>query len=207
MALASYERTVVSADSPFDRWRFGRQDEALSPAAQRGFQLFTGEAGCASCHRIEANHALFTDHELHNTGIGYRQAMAPVPGKQTVRVAPQVVLRFDRAVLGAAAEPPPGDLGRYEITLNPDDRWKYKSPSLRNVALTAPYMHDGSLRTLRDVVEYYDAGGTPHELLDARIRRLDLGADGIQDLIAFLESLTGDNTDTFVADAALARER
>jgi cytochrome c peroxidase len=206
MALASYERTVVSGNSPFDRWRFGRQQDAISPAAQRGFQLFTGAAGCASCHRLSADHALFTDHAMHNTGIGYRQAMMPAAGKRSLRVAPEVVLRFDRSVLGSAAERPPNDLGRYEITLDPDDRWKYKTPTLRNVGLTAPYMHDGSLPTLRDVIEYYNAGGAPHELLDPRIRRLDLGSEAVQDLVAFLESLTGDNVDALVADAVRARD-
>jgi cytochrome c peroxidase len=206
MALASYERTVISANSPFDRWHFGGQDDALSPAARRGFTLFTGAAGCASCHLIAADHALFTDHAAHNTGIGYRQAMAPASGTRSLRVAPRETLRFDPGVLGSAAELPPSDLGRYEITLDPDDRWKYKTPSLRNVELTAPYMHDGSLPTLRDVVEYYNGGGVPHELLDARIRPLNLTPDDIHDIVAFLEALTGDNVEALVADAAAARQ-
>jgi hypothetical protein len=185
---------------------FGGQDDALSPAARRGFTLFTGAAGCASCHLIAPDHALFTDHAAHNTGIGYRQAMAPASGTRSLRVAPRETLRFDPGVLGSAAELPPSDLGRYEITLDPDDRWKYKTPSLRNVELTAPYMHDGSLPTLRDVVEYYNGGRVPHELLDARIRPLNLTPDDIHDIVAFLEALTGDNVEALVADAAAARQ-
>lgn len=204
MALASYERTLISAASPFDRWHFGKQNSALSAAAQRGFQLFAAKAGCAGCHTIAAEHALFTDQEFHNTGIGYRQAMGSSPGERQLHVAPGRNLTFDPTVIGSAAERLPSDLGRYEITGDPDDRWRYRTPSLRNVALTAPYMHDGSLRTLREVVEYYNAGGVPHALLDGRIRPLALEAAEIDELVAFLESLTGDNVDTFVADAAAA---
>jgi cytochrome c peroxidase len=204
MALASYERTVVSANSPFDRWYFGKEENALAAEARRGFDLFAGRAGCAGCHTIAKEHALFTDQQLHNTGLGYRQAMAPPAAERNVQVGPGAFLRFDPAVLGSAAERPPNDLGRYEVTLNPDDRWKYKTPSLRNVALTPPYMHDGSLRTLREVVEYYNAGGVPHELLDPRIKPLGLGSGEIDDLVAFLESLTGDSVDTLIADAFAA---
>lgn len=204
MALASFERTVISAASPFDHWYFGKRSAALPDAAQRGFQLFTAKAGCAGCHSVAADHAIFTDQEFHNTGIGYRQAMGPAAGERRLRVAPGRSVMFDPAVIGSAAERPPSDLGRYEITGNPDDRWKYRTPSLRNVALTAPYMHDGSLPTLREVVEYYDAGGVPHDLLDERLRPLALTAAEIDDLVAFLESLTGENVADFVADAAVA---
>ena len=96
------------------------------------------------------------------------------------------------------------DLGRYEVTQDPADRWKYKTPSLRNVALTAPYMHDGSIRSLREVVEFYNAGGIANENLDPLIRPLGLIASEIDDLLAFLFSLTGDNIDAIVADAFAA---
>jgi cytochrome c peroxidase len=205
MALASYERTLVSGGSPFDRWRFGRDARALSAAARRGFALFIGQARCASCHQIAADHALFTDQAFHNTGVGYRQAMAPASvGQRPVPVAPGASLVIDPVDIAAAVERPPHDLGRYEVTEDPADRWQYKTPTLRNVALTAPYMHDGSLPTLRAVVEYYNAGGVPHELLDPRLAPLALGRHEIDDLVAFLESLTGDNTDTLVADAFAA---
>jgi cytochrome c peroxidase len=204
MALASYERTVIAAASPFDRWYFGKNSAALSDTARRGFRLFTEKAGCAGCHTIAADHAVFTDQEFHDTGIGYRQAMGLSAGERRIQVTPERSVTFDPAVLGSAAERPPSDLGRYEITGDPDDRWKYRTPTLRNVALTAPYMHDGSLRTLREVVEYYTAGGVPHALLDGRIRPLALAAAEIDDLVAFLESLTGDNVADFVVDAATA---
>ena len=105
------------------------------------------------------------------------------------------------ALLASISETPPSDLGYYEITQDPRDRWKYKTPTLRNVSLTAPYMHDGSLRTLREVVEFYNAGGVPNETLDPRIRPLGLDAGAIDDLVAFLESLTGHGAERLARDA------
>jgi cytochrome c peroxidase len=96
------------------------------------------------------------------------------------------------------------DLGRYEITQNPDDRWKYKTPSLRNAALTQPYMHDGSISSLREVVEFYNSGGIANNNLDPLIQPLSLTSTEIDDLVAFLVSLTGDNIDILVADAVAA---
>lgn len=203
-ALASYERTILSANSPFDRWHFGGEEGAMTVAAKRGFALFSGKAGCVACHRIDEQHALFTDQRLHNTGIGYRQAMSRPSRELDVQVSPGVFLRVDPMVVAAATEHPPNDLGRYEITERPEDRWKYKTPSLRNVALTAPYMHDGSIPSLRDVVRFYNGGGVPNEALDPKIKPLGLDEEEIDDLVAFLESLTGDNVDRLVADAFAA---
>ncbi len=204
MALASYQRTLVSADSAFDRWYYAHQPDALSAAAQRGFRLFTGKAGCAACHQINERYALFSDDQLHNTGIGYRQSMGIRPDKEQIQIAPGITLDVDRSVIDSVAEQPPTDVGRYEVTQNPHDRWKYKTPGLRNIALTAPYMHNGSLNTLRDVVDFYAAGGIANELLDPLIKPLHLNEQEKADLIAFLESLTGSNVDSLVADAFAA---
>jgi len=200
-ALASYERTLVSANSPFDRWHYGEEEDALSPAARRGFELFHGKARCTSCHHVGEDAALFTDQGFHNTGIGYRAAATARAERLPVQVAPGVFLEVDPEVVADSAERRPSDLGRYEVTGRPEDRWKYKTPTLRNVALTAPYMHDGSLPTLRDVVEFYDVGGLKNELLDPLIMPLGLNDGEKDDLVAFLESLTGDNVDAIVADA------
>jgi cytochrome c peroxidase len=204
MALASYERTLLSANSPFDRWYFGKEREAISPSAARGFQLFTGKARCAHCHTIGEGYALFTDQKLHNTGVGYRRTMATTPRRRRVQLAPGTFVTMDTSVVAEASEPPPSDLGRYEISEDPDDRWKYKTPSLRNVALTAPYMHDGSIATLREVVEFYDGGAAPNELLDPSIRPLRLSDTEKDDLVAFLESLTGSNVGVLAADGLAA---
>jgi len=203
-ALASYQRTLLSAASRFDRWRFGGEDGALDDAGKRGFELFTGKARCDTCHLIDDELALFTDGELHNTGIGYAHSTYATPAKLTVQVAPGTFVEVDADVLAGATEPVAPDLGRYEITQDPDDRWKYRTPTLRNVALTSPYMHDGSLGTLRDVVEFYDRGGVANQLLDPMIAPLGLSDGQIADLVAFLEALTGDNVDVLVADAFAA---
>ena len=200
-AIASYERTLVSGDSPFDRWHYGHRTDALSPLAQKGYALFTGKAGCGQCHAIGAKSALFTDNQLHNTGVGYQESMRREPASTPVQVAPGVMFDLSAASIGQVAETRPGDLGRYEITQNPADRWKYRTPSLRNVALTAPYMHHGGVATLREVVEFYNRGGVANENLDPLIQPLNLGADDIDSLVAFLESLTGSGVDTLVSDA------
>ena len=203
-AIASYERTLVSGNSPFDRWRFGQQKDALSKPAQEGFQLFTGKAGCANCHTVSDRYALFTDNQLHNTGLGYLESMKKEPEHRRVQVAPGIAFDMDAKTLAQVSEEKPGDLGLYEITQDPADRWKYKTPSLRNIALTAPYMHNGAFATLREVVEFYNRGGEPNENLDPLIRPLNLNAVEIDDLVAFLQSLTGDNIETLVSDAYAA---
>jgi cytochrome c peroxidase len=202
MALAAYERTLVSGGSPFDRWRYGGDETAVSPEAKHGFEVFTGKGGCAACHLVGEPYALFTDQSLHDTGVGYRDPHDPAPARPRMQVAPGefVELHPDAGALPA----PNADLGRYEITEDPADRWKFKTPTLRNVALTAPYMHDGSLQTLAAVVDYYDGGGRPHDGLDPRVRRLGLSAEEKAALVRFLESLSGENVQMLVADAISA---
>ncbi len=204
MALASYQRTLLAGDSAFDRWYFGGQSDAISEPARRGFALFTGKAGCVGCHPVGEHDALFTDDQLHNTGTGYRESMGITPESHRVVLAPGVVVEVPHAVIDSVGEPPPPDLGRYEITQDPDDRWKYRTPSLRNVALSAPYMHNGSIGSLREVVAFYNAGGVDNPLRDARIHPLGLSETEIDDLVAFLRSLTGGNVDAIVADAFAA---
>ncbi len=204
MALASYQRTLVAANSPFDRWYYGKQKDALADAAKRGFALFTGKAGCASCHSIGEKYALFTDQDLHDTGLGFTASMQQEPSKRRVQTAPGHYIEVDAAAVAAVSEPKAGDLGLYEITLNPNDRWKYKTPTLRNIALTAPYMHNGTLATLEEVVDYYDRGGIAHENLDSRIKPLELSQTEKEGLVEFLKALTGDGIEQLVLDAFAA---
>ena len=201
MALASYQRTLNSADSPFDRWYYGGDGKAMDEQAIAGFRLFSGKARCVSCHTVNRDYAVFTDHKLHNTGIGYLVSMGPKDDKVQVTVAPGVTLTVDRADITEPGKLEPNDLGYYEITEDPDDRWKYKTPGLRNVGLSSPYMHNGSLRTLRQVVEFYNRGGIKNELLDPLIQPLGLSDEEIDSIVAFLNSLTGSNVDELVADA------
>ena len=166
-AIAAFERTVISGNSPFDRYYYGHDEKALSPAAIRGFKVFSSKdkGNCTACHVIGSDYALLTDNKFHNIGVGVQD----VDGKQFA------------------------DLGRYQVTKNDADRGAFKTPSLRNVALTAPYFHDGSLKTLKDVVDYYIGAGNSNPYLDKEIHALDfLTGQERADLLAFLDALTGE---------------
>lgn len=203
-AIASYERTLVSANSNFDQWFYNKKSVAFTEKAKRGYKLFSGKANCVSCHTITKNHALFSDGQMHNTGIGYQESMGIRPEKEKIILAPGIFIEVESKVIDSVGEAAPADLGLYEITQNPNDRWKYKTPSLRNISLTAPYMHNGSLASLEEVVRFYNEGGIQNSLLDPVIKTLGLNDDEVSDLVSFLESLTGSNVDTLVADAFAA---
>lgn len=163
-AIAAYERTLLAADSPFDRFYYGKDSSALSPAARRGFDVFRNprKGNCAVCHTVGEGYALFTDDKFHNLGVG---------------VDPEGELT---------------DLGRYTVTGVEGDQGRFRTPTLRNIAETAPYMHDGSLKTLKDVVDFYVGGGNWNPWRDELIRPLThLTREERTDLVAFLESLTG----------------
>jgi len=204
MALASYERVLVSGNSPFDRWYYGDEESAVSPSAKRGFEVFRGRGRCIACHVVTQEFALFTDGQFHNTGIGYFATMKPVDSEFELLLAPGHMERVESDLARTTGTQNVSDIGRYEVTGNPDDRWRYRTPTLRNVELTAPYMHDGSLATLYDVLQFYNRGGVPNELLDPLIMPLDLTDPEIEDLLAFLRSLTGSNVGTLVSDAHAA---
>jgi len=204
MAVASYERTIVSGNSPFDRWYFGKEESALTESAKKGFRFFTGKAGCVVCHRVGEDYALFTDDDFHNTGLGWQFSVGDDRTEIPVQIAPGIKISVSRKVINSVGEPPPSDLGRYEVTQDPADRWRYKTPTLRNVALTAPYMHNGAFGTLKEVVSFYNKGGIPNPHLDPSVRPLDLTDGEVEDIVAFLESLTGDNVESLVRDAFAA---
>lgn len=200
-ALAQYERTLIAGNSPFDQWYFGGQKKALNDDAQKGYALFTGKAHCSQCHTLEKHDALLTDESFHNTGIGYQDAMGSQGKKTRVQLAPGVWTELDAATIERVSEKKPSDLGRYEVTQNPADRWKYRTPGLRNVALTAPYMHDGSLKTLEEVIAFYQRGGIPNPELDGLIHPIQLSSGDVKALLAFLNSLTGIGVERLVEDA------
>jgi cytochrome c peroxidase len=204
MAIASYERTIVSGNSPFDQWYFGKNDEAMSESAKQGFGLFRGKGGCAVCHTIRDDYALFTDDDFHNTGLGWQMSAGGGPTEIPVQLAPGVKVLVPSRVIKSVGERPPSDLGRYEVTQDPADRWRYKTPTLRNVALTAPYMHNGLFGTLKEVVTFYNKGGIPNPQLDPLIHPLGLTPAEIGHIVVFLESLTGDNVEVLVRDAFAA---
>lgn len=188
-ALAAYQRTLVAAGSPFDRWRYGGEAGALGAEAERGYALFL-RLGCEQCHRAGAKDALFSDGLFHDTGVQARSDAARGEGAAFTLV-PGLEARLDAPTLRRIGLPDAPDLGRWEVTHDPADLRAFRTPSLRNVALTAPYMHDGSLATLEDVLDHYARGGTPSDpQQDPRIRPFALDGADRAALLAFLRSLT-----------------
>jgi len=193
-AIASYERTLISGDSPFDRWYFGREANAISDAAKRGFEVYVGQGRCVSCHVIEQNQALFTDNRFHNIGVGINKIQPEVPHfADAFQKAKAAGADVDKTVL---TDPKVSELGRFAVTTHFDEIGAFKTSTLRNIAVTGPYMHDGSLRTLKDVVKHYNDGGkspgdaSVNPYLSGGIRPLNLSDQQQEDLIAFLETLT-----------------
>ncbi|WP_083200348.1 cytochrome-c peroxidase [Thauera phenolivorans] len=190
-ALASYQRTLVSGDSRFDRYRYGNANDALDSEERLGLAIFTGKGRCASCHLIGERAALFSDFRYHNTGIGWLRGKARP--EVEFELAPGISATMSAATVRSIGAVPRSDLGRFEITLDPQDRWAYKTPMLRDVAATSPYMHDGSLPTLAAVVEYYDRGGAGAPDQSPLIAPLHLSAEEKAALVAFLKTLGGRN--------------
>lgn len=195
-AIAAFERTKVGGNSPFDRWYFGGETDAISESAQRGFQVFLKEGRCVSCHVVEENQAVFTDHNFHNIGVGINDMQDTIVGVARAFELQKLNdprLDVDVAVLTDANK---SELGRFAISGELSDMGGFKTPTLRNIALTAPYMHDGSIENLRDVVVHYNNGGVTNEgdpvndFLSGGIRPLDLTDQQIDDLVAFMETLT-----------------
>ncbi len=155
-AIASFQRTILSGNSPMDRFDQGGEANAISPAAQRGLILFRDKARCTKCH----SGFNLTDEKFHNLGIGWD----------------------DNKV----------DLGRYMVTKDPEEIGAFKTPTLREIARSAPYMHDGRFKTLEDVVNFYNQGGVKNPHLDPLILPLELTNDEKKDLVQFLRTLNGE---------------
>ena len=203
-ALAAYERTLVSGNSRFDRWRYGKEKDALTAAEQAGFAVFAGKGHCIACHTVGERDALFSDARFHNTGLGWARSQ-PDPGRRyQVRLAPGVYTEVTEQSLVNVSGTRQEDLGRFEVTKIPAERWAYRTPSLRNVAITGPYMHDGSLATLEAVVAYYQRGGIDNPGKDALVTRLALSDEEQRHLVAFLRTLTGDNAAALAVQARAA---
>jgi cytochrome c peroxidase len=197
-SIAAYERTLVSANSRFDQWYFGKNLRALNQKEINGFNIFTGKGQCIACHSINKEVAIFTDQSFHNTGVGWarnNKVVNKIFETKTfpVALAPGIVVHVEQSLLDPASETPQNDVGRFEITEDPKDSWAYKTPSIRNIALTAPYMHDGSLTTLEEIVEFYNRGGEDNPLKDPLLRPLGLSTEEMGALVSFLKTLTGSN--------------
>jgi cytochrome c peroxidase len=158
-AIADYERTRMSGNSPYDRWRFARESGAVSAAAKLGHDLFFDKARCAQCH-VGSN---FTDGDFHNLGVGWDAR----------------TMTFK-------------DEGRFAITKDPGDRGAFKTPGLRDVNRRPPYMHDGSIATLRHVVDFYNRGGIKNPTQTPRIFPIGLSDAEVNALVEFLRTLDGE---------------
>ncbi len=200
-AIASYQRTLVSGNSAFDRWYYTKEEGAISEDAKRGFELFIGKAGCVACHQINDEYALFMDNKLHNTGLGWNISMRKEPEKERMLIAPGVYLDVKNSARKKVGHAVEGDVGYYEVTQNPADRWRYRTPTLRNVSLTAPYMHDGSMSSLEEVVKFYNQGGFKNETQSPLMKPLNLSETERNELVGFLKTLTGDNVSEIISDA------
>jgi cytochrome c peroxidase len=158
-AIADYERTRISGNSPVDRWRLNRDESAVSDQVKQGYALFFGKARCNQCH-LGNN---YTDSLFHNIGVGYD------PKTRTF-----------------------ADEGRIAISKKPEDTGAFKTPGLREVTKHAPYMHDGSVATLKDVVDLYNRGGEKNPFLDPKIEPLGLTPAEVDALVAFMQALEGE---------------
>ena len=189
-AIASYERTQVAFDSPFDRYIAGDK-KAIEASAKRGWNIFNSRGRCNKCHALaddKPNLITFTDNDFHNIGIGIIRHNVVALARQ----AEQLVNSGDAmAIDNAAIQTEMSALGRFLISKKEADIAAFKTPDLRNVVLTAPYFHDGSQATLWDVVDHYNKGdGLNDPYLDEDIQPLALKEGDIDDVVAFLASLT-----------------
>ncbi len=158
-AISDYERTRMSGNSPWDRWRSARDESAVSEEVKRGHELFFGKAGCNQCHFGQN----FTDSTFHNLGVGW--------DSETEQFA---------------------DSGRYAVSNEEKDWGAFKTPTVREVTKHPPYMHDGSIATLREVVEHYNKGGNPNPYLDPKIKPLDLTPEEVEALVSLMGALEGE---------------
>lgn len=200
-AIASFERTIVAGNSPFDRYYYANENDALVEEQVRGLALFNGKGRCVSCHTIEQTQALFTDNRFHNIGVGFKR----IRGKEA-----ETAERFQKSKRAGAnvdvavlTQQNVSELGRFAVTDNITEVGAFKTPTLRNIDETAPYMHDGSLATLEDVIDFYNNGGRDDEsdplsgFQSGGIRPLNLSDDEKRELVAFMKALTSPDLERF----------
>jgi cytochrome c peroxidase len=189
-AIAAYERTLTSFDSPFDHFIAGEAN-AINDAAKRGWELFNTKARCNLCHALTDNHqdaTLFMDNDFHNIGVGIlRHHVVPLAQRAERELAQGDLPAIDIAAITSDLSV----LGRFLVTHKQADIASFKTPDLRNVLVTGPYFHDGSMQTLWDVMDHYNKGdGITDPWLDKDMQPLALTEPEIDDVVTFLASLT-----------------
>lgn len=193
-AIASFERTIVAGNSAFDKYLYAGDRSALSTSQKRGLVLFRTKGRCVSCHVIEQTQALFTDNRFHNIGVGFKKLK-----DKEAQTASAFLKDKDKGAevdVTVLTQENMSELGRFAVTENPTHVGAFKTSTLRNIAVTQPYMHDGSLKTLEDVMDFYNNGGRVKEtdpvsgFQSGGIRPLDLTESEKDDLVNFLKALT-----------------
>lgn len=195
MAIATFERTIIDGNSKFDRWYYGNQANAMNAQEIRGFNVFVGNGRCVSCHAVEQTSAIFTDHQFHNIGVGINR----LSEKDLERLSAEYLrARYSNEQVDkkALTDPKSSELGRFAVTRDLSDMGGFKTSTLRNIDLTGPYMHDGSLKTLEEVVDHYNRGGMSSDkekanpYMSGGIRPLNLTVAEKRDLVVFMKALT-----------------
>jgi cytochrome c peroxidase len=186
-AIAAFERTLIFMDSPF--WRFLQGDpSAMSEEAKKGWDLFNGKARCNTCHQINPSTPLGTDNRFHNIGVSARhqdfESLALKAMKALKEDASEQAL--DRMALSTDMS----ELGRFMVTRDRADIGAFRTPILLNIGITPPYMHDGSMETLWDVMDHYNKGGEPNPFLDGGMEPLALTEKEIDQVVALLFAMT-----------------
>ncbi len=190
-AIASFERTQLSGNSPFDRFIEGDQ-QAISDSAKRGWELYNGQARCITCHAFNASQPFFTDNKFHNSGVAAKDQNFPALARKSRQLLAQGK-NSAQAVDELALSPGFSELGRYLITKQPKDIGTFKTSGLRDIELTAPYFHNGSEKTLLDVIKFYNKGGELNPNLDGGMRPLKLTDPQMDDLVELMKTLTSDD--------------
>ncbi|MCY1000470.1 cytochrome-c peroxidase [Myxococcus sp. MISCRS1] len=201
-AIAAFERTQFSGSARFDRFIHG-ETKALNESERRGWALFNGKARCNSCHAGNAVSPLFSDQKFHNIGVSAHNQDFPQLAREGLKI---VRLGDEKQIDELALQTRFSELGRFLVTKQENDVGAFKTPTLRNVGITAPYMHDGTLATLWDVMDHYNKGGVANPFLDGGMQRLGLTEPEIDDLVAFLFTLT-DERFTKLNGQELAKQR
>jgi len=192
-AIASFERTLISVKAPIDRFLAGDKS-AISASAQRGWELYNTKARCNNCHGYVEAFPFFTDDLFHNIGVGVKGVDFETVARRIANISPDDSDAIDKLALGDAEA---SALGRFLVTRERKDVGAFKTSGLRNIALTAPYFHDGSAKTLEDVIEVYNRGGDANPFLDGGMRPLDLTAQEKADLVELMKTFTSEDLDRF----------
>lgn len=186
-AIGAFERTLVFVNSPFRKFLDG-DSGAISPKARAGLDLFNGKGRCAACHPMNPSNPLGTDNRFHNVGVSARHQDFEGLAKKALRAMREDASeqKLDELAVGTDL----GELGRFMVTHNRADIGSFRTPQILNIGITGPYMHDGSLATLWDVIDHYNKGGEANPFLDGGVEPLALTEEEIDQLVAFLFTLT-----------------